>query len=481
MTLTTRLLLFYLGSLIVLLGGFSATLYLVAEDHLQKQSNERLESALNTLIAGIEVTPDGVEWEPNERTLRIAHGTAQDQVAWLVTDGEGRVVARSEQPESDDLLSEAAGRFHAPTDDIKRLHWKGGRWQAAQRTVRPGTKIEAPHEAIPTGPKENKYPVLVITAALPLEQTRAILWRLLWVLVSISMGVLVVAALAGRTVCRRALRPVQRMATDARDVDPNDPDRRIITPKSGDELTDLGLAFNDLLDRLHESSERQRRFTGDASHQLRTPLAALLGQIEIALRRQRSAEEYREALSTAQAKATHLQRIIESLLYLTRANSEASIPNWERLDLKVWLGEYLATWSDHPRFRDIRVVGVDHSVPMMSHPILLGEIVHILLDNACQYSTPGSDITLKLSRGEESVRLEVCDRGAGISEDDMAHIFTPFFRTTDALRANKGGVGLGLSIARRLTAALGATLGVTSRIGQGSVFSIAFICSEPAK
>jgi signal transduction histidine kinase len=76
------------------------------------------------------------------------------------------------------------------------------------------------------------------------------------------------------------------------------------------------------------------------------------------------------------------------------------------------------------------------------------------------------------------VRIKTTDRKR---LSDMTHIFTPFFRTTDALRANKGGVGLGLSIARRLTAALGATLGVTSRIGQGSVFSIAFICSEPAK
>ena len=301
MTLSTRLLLFYLASLIVLLGGFSVTLYLVAEGHLQRQSNERLESALNTLSAAVEVTPDGVEWEPNERTLRIAHGTEQDQIAWVITDGEGRVVARSEQPESDDLLSEAAGRFHTPTDDIKRLHWKGEHWQAGQRTFRPGTKSTAARDEKPSNPKEIKYPLLVVTTAIPLEPTRAILRRLLWVLVSISVGVLTVATLAGRTVCRRALRPVQRMATDARAVDPNHPDRRISTPKSGDELTDLGLAFNDLLDRLHESSERQRRFTGDASHQLRTPLAALLGQIEIALRRERSAEEYREVLTTAQS------------------------------------------------------------------------------------------------------------------------------------------------------------------------------------
>jgi signal transduction histidine kinase len=264
------------------------------------------------------------------------------------------------------------------------------------------------------------------------------------------------------------------MAADARAIDPDDPDRRIVAPKGGDELTDLGLAFNVLLGRLHESSERQRRFTGDASHQLRTPLAALLGQIEIALRRERTAEEYRDALMTAQAKATHLQRIIEALLFLTRANADAALEHRERLDLAAWLTEHVAAWTDHPRFRDIRLVGVRASLPVTTHPILLGEVVNILLDNACQYTPPGSDITLTLCREEESVRLEVRDRGPGISEADLAHIFAPFFRTAAALQANKGGVGLGLSIAHRLAETLGSPLSVVSHLGEGSCFVLAF-------
>src|SRR5581483_11619807 len=101
-----------------------------------------------------------------------------------------------------------------------------------------------------------------------------------------------------------------------------DLDVRLPAADTGDELEELGLAFNDLLGRLQEAFERQRRFTGDASHQLRTPLTVMLGQIEVALRRDRPAGEYREALSVAHGQAERLRRIVEMLLFLARADAE---------------------------------------------------------------------------------------------------------------------------------------------------------------
>ena len=438
MTLTTRLLLFYLGSLVVLLTGFSVTLYILAKDHLQQQSNERLESVLNTLSAAVEISPDGVEWEPNQHDVRIVAGTTADQLAWVVTDVNGHVVARSEKPASDDLLMEAAGRFPNTTSDLKRLYWRGERWQAGQRLLLPGG-TKASTESKPTDPKEVKYSALVITSAIPLEPMRAILRRMIGVLSSVSIAILVIALFAGRFVCCRALRPVQRMAADARSVDSTDPERRIVTPSSGDELTDLGSAFNGLLDRLHVSLERQRRFTGDASHQLRTPLAALMGQIEIALRRERSGTEYREALTKAQFKAAQLQRIIESLLYLTRSDTEGAVPDCETFDLAVWLQKQLESWVDHLRYPDIQIVAEEMPLLVNSHPILLGEILNILFDNACQYSPISSAITMKLSLSERNALLEVVDHGPGIAEHDLQHLFTPFFRTAEARNTNKSG------------------------------------------
>src|SRR5438067_10947151 len=110
------------------------------------------------------------------------------------------------------------------------------------------------------------------------------------------------------------------MAGAAREMAVDDLGRRLPMAATGDELGDLSRAFNNLLDRLQESFARQKRFTGDASHQLRTPLTAIRGHIEVALRRERSAGEYRAVLSTVEQKAGHLQRIVESLLFLARAD-----------------------------------------------------------------------------------------------------------------------------------------------------------------
>jgi len=475
MTLTSRLMAFYLGSLAAVLAGFSTALYMVAQDHLYRQADERLDAALNVLGAIVEVTPDGVEWESGERNLRLSSGP--DQIAWVVTDDTGLIVARSEQPDSDDLLADATGRFRGPADATRRMHWRGERWQAGQRRFVPGGTAKQDDQ--PPDPNEVKYPALVVTAALPLEPTRALLHKMLAVLVGISVCVLAAALAGGRFVCRRALLPVCRMAEDARAIDPTDPARRLSIPGGGDELSDLGTAFNGLLARLHESAERHRRFAGDASHQLRTPLAALLGQIEVALRRDRNMAEYRNVLSTAQAKATHLTRIVEALLFLTRAGSEAGLPARERFDIAGWLREYIDQWNNHARFSDIRLVGADGPLMVVSHPVLLGEIMTVLIDNACRYSAVDSPVTVSVSQAGKTARIEVADRGPGIAAADLPQVFTPFFRTADALRANKQGVGLGLSIARRLAEAVGRGLTVTSTTGEGCRFAVTVWTAPP--
>jgi len=263
------------------------------------------------------------------------------------------------------------------------------------------------------------------------------------------------------------------MAAAVREMDAGELAGRLPIAASGDELEDLGQAFNSLLDRLQESFERQRRFTGDASHQLRTPLAAILGQIEVALRRERTAEEYQRTLAVLQATSLRLRRIVESLLFLARADAEAALPEQEPIELTTWLDEHLQSWSEHARFGDITLES--HSgqpCEVNAHPVLLGELVNILLDNACKYSLPGTAIQLRLHRDANAICLDVEDQGPGIAEADLACLFTPFFRSTEARRQGIDGVGLGLSIARRLAESLGGVLCATSRVGHGSTFSL---------
>jgi signal transduction histidine kinase len=262
------------------------------------------------------------------------------------------------------------------------------------------------------------------------------------------------------------------MAAAARTVSAADLGQRLPTPGTGDELDDLGRAFNDLLGRLQESFERQRRFTGDASHQLRTPLAALLGQIEVALRRDRNPEEYRRVLASVRGEAGRLGQLVDTLLFLARADAEARAPETERFDLCAWLGQHLGTWASHPRAADLQPEPAEGPLWVRAHPALLGQALDNLLDNACKYSPPGSPVHVRTWEDGEAVCLGVEDQGDGIAAEDLPHVFEPFYRAAQARERGVGGVGLGLAVAARIVVAGGGRLTAHSEAGQGSRFTI---------
>src|SRR5262249_5245015 len=159
----------------------------------------------------------------------------------------------------------------------------GEQWLVARR------RIEGPNGKV----QEGKHPSLVLVAAVTLKPARATLHTMALALGATSFLLWLAAALISRRLCRRALLPVRAMASTARTLGANTLDQRLPLHGTNDELEELGQAFNGLLDRLQEAFERQRRFTGDASHQLRTPLTALLGLLEVTLRHPRSPEDYR--------------------------------------------------------------------------------------------------------------------------------------------------------------------------------------------
>jgi signal transduction histidine kinase len=254
--------------------------------------------------------------------------------------------------------------------------------------------------------------------------------------------------------------------------------RRLPDPGTGDELDELGRAFNALLERLHEAFvrlneayERQRRFAGDASHQLRTPLAALLGQVQIARRRDRSPEEYRRVLDLVQEEGARLHQIVETLLFLAQPE-RADLPTGV-VDLAAWVPDHLRRWSDHPRAPDLHAeIAEDTPLGVRAHPALLAQLLDNLLENACKYSDPGTPVAVRVWRERGSVALGVEDRGCGLTAEDLSHVFEPFFRAEQARRASRSGVGLGLAVARRITATFGGKLDVQSEPGVGSLFVV---------
>ncbi len=463
MTLTARLSAFFLATLAAVLLAFSGALYGLADRHLHRRLEDRLAASVRTLASAAEVEPDGVEWEPHTHPLGLTAGPFGDDLRWAVADDSGAVIDRSPQPDVEPLLVAAAAAFGAGHRNPRRLDHGGRAWEVARLRLASADRPGGPPERRP-----GRYAALVLTAAVPLEPVRGELRALALALAGLTAAVLAAALVAVRAVCRRALAPVVRMADAARAMGAADLTHRLPAPPARDELAELARAFNGLLDRLAEAFERERRFAGEASHQLRTPLTALIGQLEVALRRDRDAAEYRRVLGTALEQAARLRRVVEALLFLARSAVDARLPEVDRVDLAAWVPTRLRAWADHPRAADVAFAGPAQGVPAAIHPDLFGELLDALLDNALKYSAAGTPVVVRVGCEAGSGWVEVEDRGCGIAAEDVPHLFRPFFRSESARRRGVPGVGLGLAVAARVAAALGGAIAVESEPGKGT-------------
>jgi signal transduction histidine kinase len=299
-------------------------------------------------------------------------------------------------------------------------------------------------------------------------------------LVAVSAGSLLLASIFCRRLSRRALAPLTRMVASARGLDAVDPGWYLEEPGTGDELDELGRAFNELLARLQIAYHRQRRFSDDASHQLRTPLTVLTGQMEVALRQERSAEEYRRVLRAALARGVQLRQIVEALLFLGRADADVALPDLEPLELSRWIDEHLSERRSASGLDQIvHQAGEGGPLWVRVHSGLLAQLIDNLIDNACKYGRPGSLVRVESGREGDFALLIVEDTGQGIAEEDLPRVFEPFFRSKRVRRQGIPGVGLGLSIVERIAVAFGGAVTVTSKVDSGSRFEVRLPVAGP--
>jgi signal transduction histidine kinase len=457
MSLVTRVSVAFLVALALALGGFSACLYYVAGLRLRLAVDQELEATL-----------DRFPEQPEGRSGRVT---------WAIYDESGRRLENAPGPGRPMVLD---GRDLGPlaVDVAMTIEGPDGlRWRVLARRIGGGRPHRGPHEGEGGGSggggggHRPGRPARVLAAWASLEPVEAEIRSLAAVLPLISLGLWGLAAAIGRHFGRRALAPLTRMAESARTM-PFD-DGRLPSPGTSDELEDFVRSFNGLLDRLHVALERQRQFTGQASHQLRTPLAALIAAIEVARRRPRTVDEHERVLDRLHEDAVRLWRVVEALLFLARADAEAALPDLERLDLAAWAAGHLRAWSGHERAGDLHFEQPGRDPPWTrAHPPLLGQLLENLLENACKYSAPGTPIVVRAWSEPDTVSLAVEDGGCGIPAGDLPRVFEPFYRAESARRLGRAGVGLGLAIARRIARSHGGLITVESEPGRGSRFVV---------
>jgi heavy metal sensor kinase len=312
----------------------------------------------------------------------------------------------------------------------------------------------------------------LVQVAMPLRRTRQTLLRYVeTLLVLVPLGV-VLSAAGGWLLARRALRPVDRMSQSALRISAEDLSRRLERRGAQDEIDRLADTLNAMLARLEAAFVEMQRFTADAAHELRTPLTALRGGIEIALRAERSPDEYRRVLASSIEEVDQLIRLTEDLLLLSRSTVGLSAAR-QPVDLEPLCLEALELGV-----RLAKGKGVNVSMRSTTPAVVQGDAGALrrallnLVDNAVKYTPAGGSVVISLERAGQSVSILVEDTGIGIDPADATRIFEPFVRLDAGRSRDTGGSGLGLAIARSVVLAHGGTLEVQSRPGGGSRFTI---------
>jgi signal transduction histidine kinase len=316
---------------------------------------------------------------------------------------------------------------------------------------------------------------VVLIAAAPEAGNLLVIENFLWGLLASAPLLLVISSASGYWVSRRALKPVDRITATARSISIRNISERIPVSQTGDELQRLSETCNAMLDRLESSVNQIKRFTADASHELRGPLSFTRTVAEIALKNPHVDEESRVALHDIVDEMAKAAVLLEEMLALARADSlPVALPR-THVDL-AWLIKDVCTMAlpiVEQHGLQLLVPGHLSGVMVLGDASALKRLIWILLDNAVKYSEPNGTISVSVETLAGQTKVVVHDNGIGISPADLPFVFDRFYRA-DPSRSIVEGNGLGLAIAKWIAETHQAELSVTSDAKGGTCFNIVF-------
>ena len=314
-----------------------------------------------------------------------------------------------------------------------------------------------------------------------------ILRTLIIALAAVGLGGGLLTAAIARTVARAALKPMINTAAVIGEINENSLDRRIDVTQLPRELLPVGLKLNEMLDRLQSAFSQRKQFLADASHELRTPVAALVTTLEVTLARSRNQAEYDRALQTCLTDAQLLKSLVESLLEQVRSERFSADGRHEPVNLTDLLGRCGDLADTLGAGKQIRVQRkIESGLVLISNEARLRSVFINLLSNAVEYNRPGGSIEIVATRVAEDesgndtaanglasrVRIEIRDTGAGIASEDLKHVFEPFYRADKVRSHDTPHLGLGLFLVKTHVEALGGVCRVESQPGVGTTFRI---------
>ena len=438
----------FTASAVLLLGCALGVLYWIVVQHATEEDDHALADKLFALRAHIREA-GGAEGLRGE--LQAMHADERSAYAVRVLDATGATVAQT--PGMDELLP--ASIFPPPSaaaPGAGRFAGKPFVLRAAQETAGDG----------------QLYTVQVAQdRSRDAEFTRRFGALLIGVL---AIGVLAAAVIAV-TVTRRGLRPLTAMTDSVQRIGPHHLDERVAPAGWPRELQPLAIAFDEMLDRLEESFTRLSQFSADLAHELRTPIANIRGEAEVTLTRPRSPDEYRKVIESSLAECERLSAVIDSLLFLARAEAADRQIQTTRFDGRAELEKIAAFYQTLADERAITLI-CSGEAQIDADPVLFRRALGNVIENALRFTPDGQQIAIAITARDAHVEVSVQDNGSGIDAHHLPRVFDRFYRADQARSAH--GSGLGLALVKSIANLHGGSATIRSEPGRGTTVTLTF-------
>ena len=295
-----------------------------------------------------------------------------------------------------------------------------------------------------------------------------------------KFGILVLVVLSGSIlasiliaipVTRRGLRPLEEMKRSLERIGPTHLNERVTPANWPRELQPLAIAFDEMLKRLDDSFTRLSQFSADLAHELRTPIANMLGEAQVALSRDRSAAEYRETIESTIGECERLSGIVDNLLFVARADAATEPVERIRFDARAAVEKIAAFYETIAEDRHV-AINCSGQGQISADPALFERAVGNLVDNALRFTPENGSIQIALAERTNDFEVAVSDNGSGVAPEHLPRVFDRFYRAEPSRGSD--GAGLGLALVKSIVDLHGGTARIQSEVGRGTTVRITF-------
>jgi len=454
-TLAFRLTAGYALAGLLLVFFATASLYLVLLTELEKSTHLFLADKLHVLRTMLRERPNDLDALREEVELESAARRYEQFYIRLLDERNIPLLTTPGMAEQVDLVLLATQTRNRPD-------------RAIAMNGRHGQSFRVTSAAAPVGSPPSQTDTIQIAIDVSQEQELLARFRLwFW---AILMGCFVILPWVGYQIARHGIRAVEQMTTTARHISSTNLHERILPNGYPVELASLADTFNQMLDRLEESFGRISRFSADIAHDLRTPVNNIRGEVEVALARARSADEYRDVIESCLEESVRLSDLIGDLLFLARAESPLTHLHRERVNVAELLGGVREYYEASAADGGVSLTTMVDPEPVIAEldRTLVQRAVGNLVSNALAHTPPGGAVVLGTNADFSTIRIEVSDTGVGIPAEALPKVFDRFFRVDSSRSQVSGGTGLGLSIVQSIVLLHGGNVEISSQPRQGT-------------